>query len=292
MAHAEGPRGGRALLPADRLRADRLPAAARPPGAVAVAISAGLLLWITVDVLRGGPLTDLDHEISDLVRDTGVRAADWPEPLFAVKLGVYAITQLGARVPVLAVLVPFIAWTAWRYRTWRPLFRLVLLLAMLTATVYALKYSIGRTAPAVDLLHTETGQSYPSGHTANAVLMWGLAAWLAAEHRMGPWLRRPLDALRWAAPLLTTLAMLLLDYHWLTDLVAGLALGVLLLRVLYAADAVTLRNWRGGRATGAGRDRGSGLAARGAGAAGGGTGGGGGGGAGGGGAGGRDTGPG
>ncbi len=41
--------------------------------------------------------------------------------------------------------------------------------------------------------------------------------------------------------------MLLLDYHWLSDLVAGLALGILLLRLLHAVDRLALRDWPGRR---------------------------------------------
>jgi membrane-associated phospholipid phosphatase len=47
-------------------------------------------------------------------------------------------------------------------------------------------------------------------------------------------------------PALVGAALLLLDYHWLSDLVGGLALAVLVLRVLHGIDAVTLRHWPGG----------------------------------------------
>jgi membrane-associated phospholipid phosphatase len=216
---------------------------ARPLRPVVVAVAAVLLVWVTIDVLRGGAWTDIDHVVSDLLRRTGIRAADWPQPLFWVKLDVYAVTELGAWLPVFAVLVPFVGWVSWRRRAWRPVVLLVVAVALLAAAVYASKMSVGRMPPATDALHSPVGRSFPSGHMPTAIVGWGLAAWLATEYGLPTWLRRALGVLRWAAPALTCAAMLLLDYHWLSDLVAGAALGVLLLRVLHGIDAVTLRDW-------------------------------------------------
>jgi hypothetical protein len=56
--------------------------------------------------------------------------------------------------------------------------------------------------------------------------------------------------LRWLPPALTFGAMLLLDYHWLTDLVAGWTVGVVLLRVGYEIDVRALRNWSGAQEQG------------------------------------------
>ena len=46
--------------------------------------------------------------------------------------------------------------------------------------------------------------------------------------------------------------MVSLDYHWVTDAVAGAAVGVLLLGVVHALDAAVLSRWvraRAGRPT-------------------------------------------
>jgi membrane-associated phospholipid phosphatase len=234
--------------------------AARPPGPVAVLLSAVVVAWLSADVLTGGWWVGVDEATSDLVRRTGIRQSFWP------KVGVYTFTQLGARGTILALFVPFVVVVAWRRRTWQPLLRFVSALALLTMTVYAFKYGVGRAAPPLHRVHAE-GQSYPSGHAPNSVLMWGLAAWLAAEYDLPARLRRCLDAARYTAPGLTCLAMLLLDYHWLTDLVAGLAIGVLLLRVLHLVFDGRLGRWGGGQGTGSSgdsTDRGRGLAAPGA----------------------------
>jgi hypothetical protein len=67
----------------------------------------------------------------------------------------------------------------------------------------------------------------------NSLLMWGLIAWLAVEYRVVEWLRKTLNVLRFVAPACAFLGMALLDYHWLSDLVAGVAFGVVLLRLLH-----------------------------------------------------------
>lgn len=221
------------------------------PGGWVVAVALVAIPWLTLDVLLDGPLRHLDHEVSRLVLGTGLRDADWPAPLFPVKLAVYATTKLGARTPMLLLTVPAVGVLAWRQRTWRPVLLLAMLLALLAGSVYLGKHAVGRAMPAVDGLHVAAGRwipagrSFPSGHVAVAVALWGLLAYLSAEYRLSRWLTWALGVLRWLAPALTFVAMLLLDYHWLTDLVTGLALGIVLLRVVCEVDARALRDWSG-----------------------------------------------
>lgn len=231
----------------------------RRPGGLAVTLAAAVLVWVSLDVLFRGPLTDLDAGVSELMRWVDVRRWYW------LKFCVYALTQFGARGATTGFIVPFVLFVAWRHRTLRPLFRLAVLVVLVTSTIYSLKYAFGRTAPTIDLLHTAAGRSFPSGHAANSVLVFGLAAWLAADYGMPARIRRGLGVLRWLGPLLTVVSMLLLDYHWFTDMVGGAAAGVLLLRVLYEVDRVGQRYWPdAGGANGRGDGRGAGLATGGA----------------------------
>jgi membrane-associated phospholipid phosphatase len=55
-----------------------------------------------------------------------------------------------------------------------------------------------------------------------------------------------------AGPVVTGLAMISLDYHWVTDAVVGACVGLLLLGVVHALDATVLSRWvraRAGRQT-------------------------------------------
>lgn len=185
-----------------------------------------LVLWISVDVLLRGPWTRLDASLSSQLAGSGLSHRPWPGD------ALYALTLFGGRAEVLVVVGGFALLLAWRRRTWEPVARLVVALVLLTLTVYAFKLGVGRTAPTTDLLHAG-GESYPSGHVPNAVVMWGLAAWLAADYGAPDVVRRTLDRLRYVAPVFTAAGMLLLNYHWLSDLVAGGAVGVVLLWVLH-----------------------------------------------------------
>ncbi len=197
----------------------------RAPGRVLAAGCVLVVAWITLDVLWRGPWTRLDAAISGRVHGWGLRGRVWPDHLL------YALTLFGGRAEILVLVGGFALILSWRRRTWQPLLRFVVALALLTVTVYAFKLGVGRTAPPSDLLHAG-GESYPSGHVPNAVLMWGLAAWLAADYAAPGAVRQVLNWLRFVAPLLAAVGMLLLDYHWFSDLVAGGAVGILLLWVL------------------------------------------------------------
>jgi PAP2 superfamily. len=205
-----------------------------------VALSAAVVVWLSLDVLHGGWWVTADEHASTLVRDVGLRETFWP------KVAVYAFTQLGARGTILVLFSPFVVVLAWRRQTWQPILRFATALLLLTVTVYAFKYGVGRTAPPLQHVHAD-GQSFPSGHAPNSVLMWGLLAWLSVDYGVPDRLRRLTGVLRYAGPVLTCLAMLLLDYHWLSDLLAGLAMGVLLLRVLHLIFDGRLGQWGDGR---------------------------------------------
>lgn len=209
----------------------------RPPWwLVLLALLAGSL--ITADLLAGGVLERIDLRTSEVVRGWGLRdSAAYPV--------IWAITQLGGRATILIVLAVLVAYLAWRRRTWVPLLRVLLALGILTVGVYALKFSTGRTAPGHPdeaFFHVD-GTSFPSGHVANAVIMWGIARWLAVEYGLPAKVQRAFWWLGVAGPVATGVSMVSLDFHWVTDAVVGGAVGILLLGVVHALDAIVLSRW-------------------------------------------------
>lgn len=222
----------RRRVPTDSAHAGALPASGDRPGrelprpAGWLAVLAVLVVGaVAADVLAGGLLTRLDHQVSHVMRDWGLRDMTWP------RRGLRLLTFFGQRGPVLAVAIPLTGWIAWRARSMEPLARLAVALVLLTCCAYALKLGLRRDAPPVDGLGTGTGRSFPSGHLANSVLVWGLLAWLGARDAWATpaCLRRALLIVRIAGPVLVVIGMTLLDYHWISDFVAGAALGVVLL---------------------------------------------------------------
>jgi membrane-associated phospholipid phosphatase len=231
----------------------------RPPDEVATApqervVSVGRPPWwllvtallvtvgVTADLLSRGVLERMDLRVSEVVSSWDLKdsAAYWP---------VWAVTQLGGRGFILMVLAVLVGYLLWRRRTVVPLLRVLVALALLTVVVYGFKYGTGRTAPAYPgSFFYRDGASYPSGHVANAVLMWGVARWQAVEFRLALGVQRTFRLLSVAGPVATGVAMVSLDFHWVTDAVVGAAVGILLLGVVHALDAVVMSRWVGARA--------------------------------------------
>ena len=213
----------------------------RPPWWL-LGVAAVVTLAVTIDLLNRGWLERIDLEVSDVVKTWDLRHSDayW---FF------WVFTQAGGRGFILIVLAGLVGWLTVRQRTLVPLVRVLLALALLTAVIYAFKWGTGRTAPAYpgSFFHRE-GASYPSGHVANAVLMWGVARWQAVEFGLPAWVQRTAVLLAVLGPLATGVAMVALNFHWVTDAVVGLAVGLLLLGVVHALDALVVSRWARARA--------------------------------------------
>jgi membrane-associated phospholipid phosphatase len=197
-----------------------------------VGLACLVLLLTTLDVAHQGALTVFDHAVSRRMVQWGVRTHTWS------RRPVYVLTLFGQRGTVLVLTVPIVGYLVWRARSIEAAVRYVVALLALTAAVYALKDAVHRTAPPTDLLHVSSGASFPSGHLANAVLIWGLLWASARELDPNLVLTRALNVVRIVGPICVVIAMTLLDYHWISDFIAGGCVGVILLAV------VTHPGWR------------------------------------------------
>lgn len=207
-----------------------------------VLLSAVALIWVSADILLDGPIRAFDQTVAQLMWDTGVR----DDPV-AGKIG-FIFSQAGGRGTNLAWVVVLCAVIAYQQHTLGPLLRLVVGMILLSAVVYGGKYLFGRTAPAFgsDLLHYDAGQSFPSGHQANALLISGIGAWIVLEYTTAHWLRRLVVGYAIAAPVIAAIAVLLMNYHWFSDVVGGMAVGVILLwtvHVIFAGRLGDLTLW-------------------------------------------------
>jgi undecaprenyl-diphosphatase len=122
----------------------------------------------------------------------------------------------------------------------------VLLSGVLSTIDYLLKIAVRRPRPGADLVQvmvSETGWSFPSGHTFTAVLFLGFLMYLVATgSRKG--LRR--GVMLFILPLLVLLvgfSRVYLGVHWTSDVLGGLLWGSWFLAlVIYA-----YRRWQGPR---------------------------------------------
>jgi membrane-associated phospholipid phosphatase len=192
------------------------------------ALFAGFLL-ITQQVIVNGPLIEIDKWIHNLDR-----------PQFKGVSGfiIRRLDDLGLRGVTATALLIAAFYIARRFKTWRPLNLAILSLICLNLVVGLFKFGLGRTKPKVgiDLLHFG-GMSYPSGHASNALLTWGVLAYLIYRYAHVDRYRGRLASAGVAAISLTVcIVSLIRDTHWFSDLLGGLFIGASLLVLVIAVD--------------------------------------------------------
>jgi membrane-associated phospholipid phosphatase len=192
------------------------------------ALFAGFLL-ITQPVIVNGPLIEIDKWIHNLDR-----------PQFKGVSGfiIRRLDDLGLRGVTATALLIAAFYIARRFKTWRPLNLAILSLICLNLVVGLFKFGLGRTKPKVgiDLLHFG-GMSYPSGHASNALLTWGVLAYLIYRYAHVDRYRGRLASAGVATISLTVcIVSLIRDTHWFSDLLGGLFIGASLLVLVIAVD--------------------------------------------------------
>ena len=115
---------------------------------------------------------------------------------------------------------------AWRTRTARPLITLGVGLVLLNISVGIVKLATGRLGP-LQTSNThrifDGGNIYPSGHVSNAVVLYGLVAFIATNHR------RLAAAVAAFLSVTVGLGTVYRDTHWFSDVVGGWIAGSLVL---------------------------------------------------------------
>ena len=186
-------------------------------------------LLVTQQVLTFGPLVEYDKKIN----------SD-PKPQFEGLAGflLRRLDDLGLRGLTATVLILAASFIAFKFKTWRPLNLAFLSLILLNLVVGSFKLVLGRTKPrdGFDLLHAG-GMSYPSGHASNAVLSWGILAYLIYRYaKVDRYQGRLASAGVVAISLTVCIVSLIRHTHWFTDLLGGLFIGSALLVAVIAVD--------------------------------------------------------
>lgn len=184
---------------------------------------------VTQQVITNGPLIALDAKIANADR------TDLPSWIDFILM---RIDDLGLRGLTGTALMIAAIYIARRFKTWRPLNLAILSLIALNLTVGLAKLLIGRTKPQlnVDLIYAG-GLSYPSGHASNAILSWGVLAYLIYRYAHVDRYRGRLASTGVALVSLSVCVVSLFrNTHWLSDLVGGLFIGAALLVMVIAVD--------------------------------------------------------
>ena len=151
----------------------------------------------------------------------------WPS--LETFLNLYVIT--GQRGPSAIVVALWLGWRCLRTRSMRPLLVLGVALVLLNMSVGAVKIGLGRLGPHYAHVAGSNelffgGGIFPSGHTANAVVTWGVVAYLATRAR------RTGAVLAGFMGVGVGLTTIYLGTHWVSDVLAGWAAGVLVMLAL------------------------------------------------------------
>jgi membrane-associated phospholipid phosphatase len=186
-------------------------------------------LLVTHQVIINGPLVAYDEEI-----------ASQPQPEFEGVQGFILRRRddLGLRSLTATVLLIAAAFIAYQFKTWRPLNLAVLSVVLLNLVVGAFKLMLGRTKPrdGFDLLHAG-GMSFPSGHASNAVLSWGILAYIIYRYaKVDRYQGRLATAGVVTISLTVCIVSLIRRTHWFSDLLGGLFIGSALLVAVIAID--------------------------------------------------------
>jgi membrane-associated phospholipid phosphatase len=186
-------------------------------------------LVVTQQVLTNGPLVAYDKEINSQ-----------PKPQFEGLAGfiLRRLDDLGLRGLTATVLLIAATFIAYKFKTWRPLNLALVSLLSLNLVVGTFKLVLGRTKPrdGFDLLHAG-GMSYPSGHASNAVLSWGILAYLIYRYaKVDRYQGRLASAGVVLISLTVCVVSLIRHTHWFSDLLGGLFVGSALLVAVIAID--------------------------------------------------------
>ncbi len=185
---------------------------------------------VTLDILNQGLLYKVDQYFADLKRPKFEGFANFL---------ILRIDDLGLRWITAVILLITALLISRRFKSWRPLNLSILSLIFLNLFVGAAKIGFGRCKAKEDFevcMFTD-GMAYPSGHISNALVTWGLFAYIIFRYTH----RAPFEGLKlywWVAVVTIAVGVvsLLRNTHWFTDLLGGMFLGGAILVLVVAID--------------------------------------------------------
>lgn len=208
---------------------------------VAVVLAAGSTL-VFVEVTEGwtdqAALYEVDRAVHEQLDGT---LTDGGAAFFR------AVTHFGDFLVASALTLALALWFVRRRQRWR-LLALGLTMVVGEAIVWTMKYVFARDRPGSQLADA-VGASFPSGHSFTAMALYGFVIYLVWRSRLGRGAQVVATAVLAVVIVLVGLSRVMLNVHWVSDVLGGLTIGLgwLVTSLLLARIA---RAWWGARGGG------------------------------------------
>ena len=147
-----------------------------------------------------------------------------------------AVSYISSLIPVIVIVILVAGGLLLSRKKPEAIF-LVSLTSLTALANWLLKLLIGRPRPdseLIQILGESSGFSFPSGHTAYAVVFYGFIFYLVPRLTRQTAVRRALQSILILLVILTGASRIYLGAHWLSDTLASLLLGGLLLATTIA----------------------------------------------------------
>jgi membrane-associated phospholipid phosphatase len=136
------------------------------------------------------------------------------------------VTQLGNHKFLLPANLLLLAYFLTKKNRWFSIRVLAVALSSLVLN-FSLKYFIHRSRPDEPLVSKAAGFSFPSGHALMSVAFYGLLVFIVWHEVKNKWLKYALVALFVGLIVMISFSRIYLRVHYVSDVFAGLAIGVL-----------------------------------------------------------------
>ncbi len=191
-----------------------------PTEVTGLALSAAFGALVVVGVLAFEIRTTtlvvrIDREVANWA---AAHAAHWTHTILL------AVTDIGSTVAVIGISLTVAVLETWRTRSRWVVPFLVLVVAGQLAAATLIKSAVGRFRPAIDPVVGLSQTSFPSGHSTSAAATLAACAFLISRRR-SPHTQAALTGAGVAIAVAVAASRVLLDVHWLSDVIAGLMLG-------------------------------------------------------------------
>ncbi|MDA0566800.1 phosphatase PAP2 family protein [Streptomonospora sp. S1-112] len=185
---------------------------------------------IIMTVLSAGPLHPIDNFINNAPRPYWDQIREfliyWPD----------TVASRFVALPVLGVTALQLAY--W-HRSWRPIILSAVSVFGMLSLVASMKLLFARSHPRTEdpAFFSADGVSFPSGHGANAILIYGLVLFLIVRYQAArPHIVRRLGYCIVGIAVLQAVVSVYLRFHWFTDLLTGMVAGGLVLVLTIRLD--------------------------------------------------------